>query len=84
MIQDTQYLKSEIMAALDSLSPESLNLIAKFISFLQLDTSRAEVKHLDEMVEVETSPGTMHISSPRLVHKHQLADLQKEIIAIES
>jgi hypothetical protein len=74
MTQDTQHLKAEIISALDVLSTDSLQLLARFVAFLQTDIAQEETK------QVEIPRKTLRISSPRLVHREQAADFKKEVV----
>ena len=82
-MQDTQSLKNEISASLDLLSADSLRLLAKFVSFLRSNSAQSEISEIATAIEVENPKQTIHIASPRLVHRHQVADFKKEIIEIE-
>jgi|688.fasta_scaffold160625_3 hypothetical protein len=79
MAQHAQ-LKAEIISALDSLSPDSLRLLVQFISFLHTDAAQAELRQSDEVIDVSAPQQTVRLTSPRLLHRHQVADLQKEIM----
>lgn len=50
MAQDAQRLKTEIISALDSLSSDSLRLLAKFVSFLHTNTAQSEINQMNEAI----------------------------------
>lgn len=81
-MQDIQTLKSEIISALDFLSPDNLKLLAKFVAFLRTNTAQTETDQLNLEQDVEFSPKLAHITSPRLVHREQAADFKKEVVEI--
>lgn len=83
MAQDAQRLKAEIISALDSLSSDSLRLLAKFVSFLRTNTAQPEINQMSDVIKVNTPRQTMRLSSPRLRYRHQIADFQKEIVEID-
>jgi len=74
MIQDTKNLKAEIISALDFLPTDSLKLLAKFVAFLQTNAAQEEIE------KVELPQSTIHISSPRLAQREQVADFKKEVV----
>lgn len=82
MTQDMQMLKSEITSSLDLLSPESLQLLAKFVSFLRTGNAETEVERIVDTINVNSHQQMFRITSPRLVHRHQVVDFEKEIIDI--
>lgn len=89
MLQSKQTLKQEIISTLDFLSPESLNLLAKFVSFLRSSPAQEEF-HQEEFSTPETEVSitepsrVVKITSPRLVNRAQVVDFRKEIVAHES
>jgi hypothetical protein len=83
MAQDAQHLKAEIISALDSLSSDSLRLLVKFVSFLRTNAAQPEINQINEVTKVSDLRQTVRLTSPRLAHRHQIADFQKEIIEID-
>ena len=84
MTQTTQTLKHEIVASLDRLTPESLKLLAKFVSFLRSNVANQEINEIEAVIDVDIPPRPMRIASPRLIHQHQVMDFRKEITEIET
>ncbi|HRW08299.1 MAG TPA: hypothetical protein P5121_24515 [Caldilineaceae bacterium] len=82
MAQNTQTLKTEIMASLDFLSPESLKLLAKFVSFLRAGNVQTEIEQVVDTIDLPMPQQVIRIPSPRLVHRRQVADFQKEVVEI--
>lgn len=82
MAQNTQTLKTEIMASLDFLSPESLKLLAKFVSFLRAGNAQTEIEQIVDTINVLMPQQVIRITGPRLVNRHQVADFQKEVVEI--
>ena len=74
MIRDTKNLKAEIISALDFLPVDSLKLLAKFVAFLRTNVAQ------EETGKVGLPQKTVRISSPRLVHREQIADFKKEVV----
>jgi hypothetical protein len=83
MAQDAQRLKSEIVSALDFLSPDSLRLLVKFVSFLRTNAAQPEINQINDVIAINAPRQTVHMTSPRLVHRDQSADFKKEIVEIE-
>lgn len=82
MAQDIQTLKAEIATSLDFLSPDSLKLLAKFVSFLRTGNAQTEIAQIVDTVTVPMPQPVMRITGPRLVHPHQIADFRKEVVDI--
>lgn len=55
-------------------STDSLNLLAKFVAFLQANVAQEESK------KGELPQRTLRISSPCLAYREQVADFKKEVI----
>ena len=84
MAQDAQRLKAEIISALDFLSPDSLRLLVNFVSFLRTNAAQPEIKRINDRIEVNVPRQTVRMTSPRLVHRHQIVDFQKEVVEIDT
>ena len=80
LVRTTQRLKIEISASLDSLSLDNLETLSKFVAFLQANPGQPKFDKVNSSIEMNISQRTMRIASPRLVHRHQVADFKKEII----
>lgn len=80
MTKERQSLKTEITSALDFLSLDSLRLLFKFVTFLRSNAAQPEISKVEPLVELEAPRSVVHITSPHLVHRHQIADFKKEII----
>ncbi|MFN8495514.1 MAG: hypothetical protein U0350_48410 [Caldilineaceae bacterium] len=80
MTQERQSLKTEITSALDFLALDSLRLLFKFVIFLRSNTAQPEISKVEPLIDLESPHSVVRIPSPRLVHRHQIADFQKEII----
>ena len=78
--QERQSLKTEITSALDFLSLDSLRLLFKFVTFLRSNAVQPEISKVEPLIEVESPRSVVHVTSPRLVHRHQVADFKKEIM----
>ena len=83
-MQDTQTLKTKIIALLDFLPADSLNVLAEFAAFLRTksDSSVVQEERVDMQLEVTTEPRRKpaRIVSPRLVHREQIAEFKLEVI----
>lgn len=88
MSQNAQSLKTEIITSLDTLSSDSLQLVAEFVAFLrargkqpvaQKDTA-AETPEAD--LKTQTTPA--RVFSPRLARREQLVDFKKEIVEVSA
>ncbi len=78
--QDTQSLKNKIIAALDFLSLDNLQMLYRFVAFLRMDTTQSPISPAEDSIWVHTPRPSVHISSPRLLHREQAADFTKEIV----
>ena len=83
-MQDTQTLKAKIIALLDFLPADSLNVLAEFAAFLRTksDTSVVQEERNKMQLEITTEPRhrPARIVSPHLVHREQIADFKLEVI----
>ena len=75
-MQDLQSLKHEIISALDLLPADSLKLLAKFVAFLRSNGTQIELDQLKLAQELEIPTPPVRITSPRLVHREQVADFK--------
>jgi hypothetical protein len=82
MTPEIQLLKYEIVAALEFLSLDSLKLLAKFVAFLRSNIAQAEVTQLQPIINVTPPPKNIHFTSPRLAHRHHIADFKKEMVEL--
>lgn len=89
-MQDSQTLKAQIIALLDSLPAESLKLLAEFATFLRAksdsddDIEPTMVQDKTAQMNIETAieprQRPIRISSPRLVNRKQIADFKLEVV----
>jgi hypothetical protein len=77
-MQDTQFLKTKIISALDLLPLESLKLLAEFVDFLrakaqQLTTSRADTKPLiNPLAQLGLNPVSEEVTDASINHDKYL------------
>lgn len=89
-MQDTQTLKAKIIALLDVLPADSLNLLAEFAAFLgtksDSDSDGEPPIIREKTVEMKIEPAIesrqrpIRISSPYLVNREQIADFKLDVI----
>lgn len=80
IVQDTQSLKNKIISALDFLSLDNLQMLYRFIAFLRMDTNQSPISPAEDSIWVHTPRTAVRITSPRLLHREQVADFTKEIV----
>jgi len=89
-MQDTQTLKAKIIALLDFLPADSLNVLAEFAAFLRaksdssvrIENSIVQEERAEMQFEITTEPRRKpaQIVSPHLVHREQIGDFKLEVI----
>ncbi|GEM_PF-2514930 len=82
MFQHTQILKAEITSALDLLPLDSLTLLAEFTAFLRtkVEPPPSSANLTRPLITITTSQRPpVHIVSPRLVHREQLAEFRMAV-----
>lgn len=83
-MQDTQTLKSKIIAVLDFLPADSLKLLAEFAAFLRTKSDSSVIQEERAEMQFEITPEARYrptrIVSPHLVHREQITDFKLEVI----